>query len=63
MSLLKNKLKNMKAGRPKDLNIKAKCYELAKSGKSDPAIAKELGLKSRQLARYHRDTYSLDDLS
>lgn len=52
----------MKAGRPRNLNIKAKCYELAKLGKSDPAIAKELGLKSRQLARYHRGTYSLDEI-
>ena len=42
-----------KQGRPINYEIKIKILQLQESGFSYPKIAKILGLKSRQIARYH----------
>lgn len=43
----------MKRGRPRHKKIKLKINKLVKSGFNYSEIAKMLGLKSKQLARYH----------
>ena len=43
----------MKRGRPKNHDLKKKIRALANQGFNFAEIARTLGLKSRQIARYH----------
>jgi len=53
----KNIIENMNRGRPVKLDIKEKVNTLAQNGFNFQEISDMLGLKSRQVARYHFRSY------
>lgn len=48
-------------GRKPNMELKEKVKKMVDAGYSYPEIAETLGIKSRQMARYHYETYPQSD--